>query len=71
MRDQLQAHKRKLAEYKSDPMSHDNKGFLKDAFELGNSERFDRIFSSRINSLQRQIDNFQKQLDECEKRNGR
>jgi RHS repeat-associated protein len=66
LRNQLIAHERKLFEYMSNPFAHDNKGFL------GNDAvRNQKIIDGRINSLKKQIENFRKQLEECEKINGR
>ena len=63
LRKQIEDHKRKLAQYISDPASMDNKGFL-------GQGRDDVIIKSRIASLQKQIANFEKQLKECEAANG-
>ena len=59
LRDQLAAHRQKLADYTKNPYAHDNKGFL-------GQGRDEVIIASRIASLQRQITNFEKQLKQCE-----
>jgi hypothetical protein len=63
LRDQLQAHKQKLQEYMANPSAYDNKGFL-------GQGRDEAVIAGRIRSLQNQIDNFQKLLDECEIKHG-
>jgi RHS repeat-associated protein len=63
LRDQLKAHQKKLADYMRDPSGSDNLGIL-------GQGRDPQIIAGRIRSLQRQIDNFKKQLEECERKNG-
>lgn len=58
LRWQLDAHKRKLADYIRDPHAADNKGFLKDA----SPELRDRIIQARIRKLEDQIRNFEEQI---------
>ena len=70
-RNQIKEHERKLNEYITNPLASDNRGFLGAALASGNQSRFDTIYASRIASLQFQIANFRKQLEECERRNGR
>ncbi|MBX2847287.1 MAG: RHS domain-containing protein [Acidiferrobacterales bacterium] len=70
LRRQLRLHENKLRDFISDPLSMDNRGFLSAALQSGNNNRYQRIVDSRINSLQRQIDNFRRQLQECERRYG-
>jgi hypothetical protein len=64
LREQLQKRMDKLAQYKNDPDSMDNQDILKN-----NPDKRDEIIESRIRKLQRQIDNFKKQLEACEKKN--
>ena len=71
LRDQLRKHEDKLRGYMANPMSMDNKGFLADALTMGDQDLYNKIYATRIASLQRQIANFKKQLEECERRNGR
>ena len=71
LRDQLRKHQDKLRGYMANPMSMDNRGFLADALTIGDQDLYNKIFATRIASLQRQIANFKKQLEECERRNGR
>lgn len=66
LQNQLEAHQAKLRAYENDPLSYDNKGFLRQALEEGGLNRAISIYESRIQSLQRQIDNFQRQIDESE-----
>lgn len=71
LRDQLQDHERKLREYMANPMAMDNKGFLAGALAKNDQSLYDKIYMSRIASLQGQIANFKRLLEECERRNGR
>ena len=71
LRDQLRKHEEKLRQYMANPMGMDNKGFLADALTMGDQDLYNKIYATRIASLQRQIANFRKQLEECERRNGR
>jgi RHS repeat-associated protein len=66
LRRQLRAHEEKLKNYQNDPDAYDNKGLLQNC----PPERRDRIIDGRIRSLQKQIENFRKQLQECERRHG-
>jgi hypothetical protein len=70
LREQMQDHERKLREYIANPMSMDNKGFLAGALAKGDQALYDTIYTSRLASLQWQIANFKKQLEECERKNG-
>jgi RHS repeat-associated protein len=63
LRDQLKAHEEKLRKYIADPKSQDNKGILGQGFDHV-------IVPGRIRSLQKQIDNFRRQVQECEAKNG-
>jgi RHS repeat-associated protein len=71
LRDQLMDHERKLREYMANPMAADNKGFLAGALAKNDQDLYNKIYLSRIAGLQGQIANFKKQLEECERRNGR
>jgi RHS repeat-associated protein len=71
LRDQLADHERKLREYIANPMSMDNKGFLAGALAKNDQDLYNKIYMTRLVSLQGQIANFKKQLEECERRNGR
>lgn len=70
LREQLAAHEAKLAQYLNDPLSMDNKGFLNGAIGKGNIDLFWKIRAERIKELKSQIENFSKQLEECERRYG-
>ena len=64
LRRQLQEHENKLRDYRSDPAANDNLGIL------GHSpERDAAIIAGRIRNLEGQIENFRRQLAECEARN--
>jgi RHS repeat-associated protein len=71
LRDQLLDHERKLREYTANPMSMDNKGFLAGALAKNDQNLYNKIYMTRLVSLQGQIANFKKQLEECERQNGR
>lgn len=71
LRDQLRAHEEKIRRYRLHPLESDNKGFLAAALAKNDLDLFDKIYLSRIASLQGQIANFKKLLEECERRNGR
>lgn len=64
LRDQLEKHERKLRDYMNDPPTHDNLGLLGQGYDHV-------IIPGRIRSLQKQIENFRKQLAECEAKNGK
>lgn len=69
--DQIKDHERKLSEYIANPLAGDNKGFLAAAIAKNDPNLYNKIYLSRIASLQWQIANFKKQLEECERKNGR
>jgi RHS repeat-associated protein len=62
LREQIAEHERKLADYIADPAGHHNKGFLKDT----TPEQRAKIIDARIRELQKQIENFKKQLRQVE-----
>ena len=64
-RDQLIEHKEKLTRYLINPFSMDNKGFLSNRTDL-----HERIFTGRLKNIIKQIRNFKKQVDECEREHG-
>ena len=66
LRRQLQAHERKLREFQANPYGNDNRGFLANS----PPERHQQIINGRIRNLQRQIENFRRLLEECERRHG-
>lgn len=51
-------------------MSMDNKGHLANALGGENMDLFWKIRANRIKELEWQIENFRKQLEECEQRYG-
>lgn len=65
-RDQLAAHEQKYRDYMENPHAHDNNGWLSAAYESGNMTRYTNILNGRYKELNKQIDNFRKQLEECE-----
>ena len=65
LRDQLNAHLQKLVDYIGDPDAHDNLDLLKNRPDLR-----EKLIDGRIRSLQKQIDNFRKQLQACEAAHG-
>jgi hypothetical protein len=48
----------------------DNKGFLAAALAKDDMNLYNKIYASRIASLQWQIENFRKQLQACENKYG-
>ena len=62
LRDQLDAHRQKLADYKANPDAFDNKGFLKNA----SPELREKIINARIRKLENQIKNFENQIKAIE-----
>jgi uncharacterized protein RhaS with RHS repeats len=69
-REQLADHKRKLEQYRRDPTSMDNKGSLAYAQGRNDFALYNQIYSSRIRRLLGQIENFERQLRECERAYG-
>ena len=67
LRDQLKAHQDKLRNYRDNPYANDNKGFLSNS----PIERHQQIIDGRISNLERQIKNFKKLLEECERKHGK
>jgi len=70
LREQVKEHERKLQEYKYDPLSHDNKGFLRAALQQQNPGLYNKIYNGRLWELEGQIKNFKKLLFECERQHG-
>jgi hypothetical protein len=70
LRDQLNGHIKKLTDYIANPDAFDNLGMLKHPTVVNNPTRRDKIIDGRIRNLQKQIDNFRKLLEACEKENG-
>jgi RHS repeat-associated protein len=60
IRQQLKAHEQKLADFIANPAAHDSKGFL-------GKGRDAKVMAGRIKNLEKQIQNFRKQLEECER----
>jgi uncharacterized protein RhaS with RHS repeats len=71
LRREMGEHIAKLQQYIADPLSGDNTGSLARALEGGYSQRAESIINGRINSLQSQINNFRRQVEECEKLHGK
>jgi hypothetical protein len=71
LRDQLRLHEQKLADYIANPSASDNLGILAAAYASGDMSRYQGIISGRIANLTWQIENFRKQLEACEKANGK
>jgi RHS repeat-associated protein len=63
---QLRAHQKKLRDYQEDPLAYDNDGRLEQALLGGHGERVVSIIRGRIRNLQRQIDNFKRQIRDQE-----
>ena len=71
LRDQLRKHQRKLQDYIDNPSSMDNDGRLAGAHAAGDMAQLQNIISGRVRNPQGQIESFQRQLNECEKRYGK
>jgi hypothetical protein len=63
---QLRAHEEKLRQYRLNPDHGDNLGFLR----FATPEMRRRIIDGRIRNLERQIENFRRQYEECLRANG-
>jgi hypothetical protein len=59
---QLDIHLKKLDDFRANPDKFDNKGFLRDA---PSQEIRDQIIEGRIRSLEKQIDNFRRQIEQA------
>ena len=64
LRRQLAAHERKLRAFEADPVVHDNTGVLARSPPV----QREKVIQGRIRKLQRQIESFRWQLEQCEKR---
>jgi RHS repeat-associated protein len=72
LRDQVAAHERKLADFLNDPLGPmDNTNILNWAYLANNGAWASSMYEGRIRNLKNQIDNFKKQLEECERKNGK
>lgn len=71
LRDILKEHEDKLRNYLNDPLGNDNRGILSQAYLANNGARASAIYEGRIRELKKQIANFKKQLEECERMNGK
>jgi RHS repeat-associated protein len=63
LKNQIEKHKEKLAEYVKDPAKFDNKGFLKNA---PNDAVRQKIIQSRVEHLQKEINTFQQNIDKIQ-----
>jgi RHS repeat-associated protein len=63
LRDELAEHEQKLADFIADPCKYDNNCFLGKGYDQ-------QVIAGRIKRLKRQIENFRKQVEECEAKNG-
>jgi chitinase len=71
LRDQLAAHEQKYRDYIANPSAGDNMGILTAAYNAGDMSRYTNIINGRIRNLDKQIADFRKQLEECEKAHGK
>jgi flagellar biosynthesis chaperone FliJ len=71
LRDQLAAHEQKYRDYIANPSAGDNMGILSAAYNAGDMTRYTNIINGRIRNLDKQISDFRKQLEECEKTHGK
>jgi hypothetical protein len=63
LRNQLKLHEQKLADYKANPYAHDNNNFLGHGHDQ-------EVIDGRIRNLEKQIENFRRQLQACEATHG-
>jgi len=63
LRDQLLKHQQKLDQYIANSSGYDNLGLLGRGYDS-------QVIAGRIRSPQNQIDNFRRQLEECERKSG-
>jgi hypothetical protein len=63
----LTSHEKKYRDYISNPSAFDNNGILEAAYRSGDMSRYSSIISGRLKNLDKQISDFRKQLDECER----
>lgn len=63
---QLREHEEKLRQYRTNPDFYDNLGFLK----FATPDMRKKIIDGRIRNLERQIENFRRQLNQCLMNNG-
>ena len=72
LRDQLNAHEGKLREYLNNPLGpSDNTNMLNWAYLANNGAWASSMYEGRIRNLKNQIENFRRQLEECERKNGK
>ena len=63
LKEKIEEHKQKLEDYIKDPLKHDNKDHLKNALKKGDKELFKKIYNTRIESINKQIKNFENMLN--------
>ena len=71
LRDQLAAHEQKYRDYVANPSAGDNMGILDAAYQAGDMARYTNIINGRLRNLDKQISDFRRQLQECERRHGK
>ncbi len=67
LREQLQKHEQKLADYVNDPLHSDllSRGYLWFDIEFRNGANAESIIQGRIRNLKEQVGNFRRQYEEC------
>jgi hypothetical protein len=72
LRNQLDSHERKLQDYLNNPLGpSDNTGILNWAVLANDGAAASSIYEGRIRNLRNQVANFRRQLEECERLNGK
>lgn len=71
IRDQLQAHIRKLQDYMDNPLMQDNRGSLLIAYLMLDGKQATYIYEGRIRTLQKQVKNWIRELEKCETMHGK
>ena len=71
LREQLAADEEKYRQYMANPSAGDNTGALAAANKSGNMTRYTNIINGRLRSLDGQIQEFRRQLEQCERTHGK
>ena len=70
LRAQVNKHIRKIKEYAADPDGNDHRGLFKLPKVIANPALRDNIIDGRLKGLKHDLDEYLKQLEACEKKNG-
>lgn len=67
----MAAHEERYRDYVANPSAGDNTGILDAVYRSGDMDRYTNIINSRLRNLDKQISDFRKQLQECERHYGK